>query len=64
MVVKFDWDPRFAVVLVDQTTLDGLPSDWTVQVKMTSEPYTTLWLSGCILTAGNIKDSKIHKNIN
>ena len=56
MVVKFDWDPRFAVVLVDQTTLDGLPSDWTVQVKMTSEPYTTLWLSGCILTAGNIKN--------
>ena len=59
VVVRFDWDPRF---LVDQVTLDGFFSDWTMQVKLTSEPYTVVWLPGCAVTAGNIKNSKLHKH--
>ena len=62
MVVKFDWDPRFLVVVVDQVTLDGFANDWTMQVKVTSEPYTAFCSPGIVLTAGNIKNSKLHKN--
>ena len=62
MVVKFDWDPKFSIVVVDQVTLDGFANDWTIQVKLTSEPYTAFCSPGIVLTAGNIKNSKLHKN--